>query len=605
MRQRILLFILVCASTPIIRAQTMKTVPGMYATIAAAVTAAAPGDTISIAAGTYSEQLRIQKDLTFIGAGQNLTIIREGAGIPDSTAFFVDHASVTLRNLQFFGGVGTNAGMRGLVALYSTTVIRHCAFVAFFNAFIADVNGTMDIDTVTLSSVDGGGPVVVDSAAAGQFANVGDLGVLLVNSHFSISHLTAGAFIDHIIDIHPDLHFNPTFLGQDYAVDVSIFSQGTIEQSTFFGSRDGYWGQGIRVNGSMTRQPADLVIRNNRFRGVVTDSTKAMPDMPTTAGISFNGYNGYADIYNNSITQFNSGIAFYGIASAKVHDNVIIGNGRYGIVTTSGIYGGTPPDIGGGGFGSSGGNTIAGNGHYNVYNQTTAALWACSNYWGTTDPAAIDALIYDDNENAGRGIVHFDNYLLPVELSSFTAARMTDHQIVLTWKTATEINNLGFEVERTVRGGAEAKQQWTPIGFVDGHGMSNAPHEYVFADANLPAGRYAYRLKQIDRDGRYEYSGSLDAEIGTVPNVFELLQNFPNPFNPTTTMSFSVPADGYVSLIVYNVLGERTASVFEGLVKTGSVHTVTFDASRLTSGVYFVRMEFNGRQLMKKITLMK
>jgi hypothetical protein len=605
MKRFLAYWLMMCMPLSMLHTQTVRIVPGAYATINAAIAAASPGDIISIGAGTYNEQLRIQKNLTFIGAGQDQTLIHDAAGSPDSTAMFIDNCSVTVRDIQFLGGSANPGGFRGLVAVNSTTVIRQCAFVAFVNAAISDVNGSIDIDTVVVTCVNNVGPVVVDSAAPGQFVLGGfDLGVLLVNSYFSIKHFTGGARIDHVINLQPDLSLNPTFLGQEYAVDPAHNSTGTIENSTFFGSREGYYGQGIRIFGSLTRQPINLVIRNNRFKGTVTDSTLAMPDMPTTAGISFNGYNGYAEIYNNMITQFNSGIAFHGIASANMHDNTITGNARYGVVTTDGVYAVTPPDLGGGAFGSPGGNTICNNGHYNVYNRNAAVHWATGNDWGTTDPAAIDASIYDDNEGAS-GIVHFENYSLPVELSSFTTASVSGDAAVLHWKTATEVNDAGFEVERKRIDGTEGGQAWTGIGFVAGAGTSNAPHEYYFTDGHLAAGHYAYRLRETDRDGKFAYSASIDAWIGHTPSVFGLSQNYPNPFNPSTTMSFTVAVDGRASLKVYNMLGQVVATVFDGVVQTGSVHTVTIDGSALASGVYYACLESNSLHLMKKITLLK
>jgi hypothetical protein len=600
-----------CVSIAMLDAQTLKTVPGMYGTIADAISAASSGDTISIGPNTYYEEIHISKNLTLIGAGINLTKIHGLPGVaedPDSAAMYIDNATVKIRDIQFLGGANMQSGRRGLIAINSNTTVRNCAFVQLYNVAIADVNGILDLDTVIVTTYNSGGAVVVDSAGPSQSVLGGfDLGVMLVNSQFTIDHLTGGAKIDHIIDIYADMTGN-TMLGHWYPVDTTHGAVGTIQNSTFFGSRQGYYGQGIRIGGGMTRIPANLIIRNNRFKGTVTDSTLADPDYPTTAGISFNGYNGYAEIYGNSITQFNSGIAFHGIATASMHDNTITGNARYGVVTTDPIYPVTPPDLGGGAFGSPGRNTIMNNGHYNVLNRNAAVHYAQNNYWGTTDPAAIDAGICDDNENAGYGLVHFENYastsnVLPVELTSFTTSHVSAHQVVLHWRTATELNNAGFDVERRNSGGDA--QAWRRLGFVAGAGTSNAPREYGYADATVSAGRYEYRLKQIDRDGRWEYSKVIEAEAGAVPNVFELSQNYPNPFNPSTTLSFTVPSDGYASLKVYTALGQQAALVYEGGVQAGVRHDVTFDASGLASGVYFARLEFNGRQLMRKITLMK
>jgi hypothetical protein len=89
------------------------------------------------------------------------------------------------------------------------------------------------------------------------------------------------------------------------------------------------------------------------------------------------------------------------------------------------------------------------------------------------------------------------------------------------------------------------------------------------------------------------------------PRVLSLAQNYPNPFNPTTTIEFTVPQDGRVSLMIYNSIGQLVTTVFNGEAKAGYVQRATLDASQLSSGVYFTRLQYDGKILMKKIVLMK
>ena len=124
----------------------------------------------------------------------------------------------------------------------------------------------------------------------------------------------------------------------------------------------------------------------------------------------------------------------------------------------------------------------------------------------------------------------------PVELSLFTAS-VSGTKVYLKWITKTEVNNYGFEVERTnpplnplPRG---RENSWDKVGFVNGHGNSNSPKEYNFSDIPQDGTQFQYRLKQIDNDGKYEYSNVINVEIGS-PNHYELKQNAPNPFNPST-----------------------------------------------------------------------
>ena len=130
---------------------------------------------------------------------------------------------------------------------------------------------------------------------------------------------------------------------------------------------------------------------------------------------------------------------------------------------------------------------------------------------------------------------------LPVELSSFTAS-IVGQKILLMWRTETEVSNYGFEVERAVVNTKTKKQgvEFSKIGFVEGNGNSNSPKNYSFTDEKPFGGsKFQSRLKQIDADGQSQYSDIVEVEV--VPAKFELSQNFPNPFNPTTTIGFGIP----------------------------------------------------------------
>lgn len=185
---------------------------------------------------------------------------------------------------------------------------------------------------------------------------------------------------------------------------------------------------------------------------------------------------------------------------------------------------------------------------------------------------------------------------LPVELSSFTAAAAND-RILLNWSTATEINNRGFEIERSSAG-----SDFITVGFVKGAGTTTEIQNYSYSD-NVPAGIYTYRLKQIDFNGKFEYSQTVEVDF-TGGLSYVLDQNYPNPFNPATTISFVIKENGQVSLKVYNVLGDEVATLVNGEL-TGGVHTVQFDASTLSSGVYFYTLTAGNFTETKKMLLMK
>ena len=87
--------------------------------------------------------------------------------------------------------------------------------------------------------------------------------------------------------------------------------------------------------------------------------------------------------------------------------------------------------------------------------------------------------------------------------------------------------------------------------------------------------------------------------------MFELSQNFPNPFNPTTNIQFTVPASGRALMKVYNTLGQEAATVFDVIATAGMYNQATFNASNLSSGIYFPRLEFGGKMQVKKMRMLK
>ena len=189
------------------------------------------------------------------------------------------------------------------------------------------------------------------------------------------------------------------------------------------------------------------------------------------------------------------------------------------------------------------------------------------------------------------------NYIVPVELTSF-AAVVSENKVTLNWTTASETNNSGFEVERK-----SASSNWQKIGFVNGNGSTTELKRYSFIDQNLNEGKYNYRLRQVDYNGTFEYSNSIEVEVLN-PDKFELNQNYPNPFNPITSIKFSLPSAGNVKLSVYNLLGQEVQTLVNGF-KAAGVHTVSFEAKNLNSGIYLYKLEANGLTSVKKMTLLK
>lgn len=187
---------------------------------------------------------------------------------------------------------------------------------------------------------------------------------------------------------------------------------------------------------------------------------------------------------------------------------------------------------------------------------------------------------------------------LPVSLSSFNS-EVFNRNVKLNWVTESELNNSGFEVEKK-----SIYSDYEKIGFVNGNGTKNTPTSYSFEDKNLNTGKYKYRLKQIDHNGNYEYFElNGEVEIG-VPKKYDISQNYPNPFNPVTKINFDLPENGLVNIRLYDMLG-REVAVLVNEVRNAGYHTVQFDASKLSSGIYFYKMsagKFNG---IKKMAVIK
>ena len=210
---------------------------------------------------------------------------------------------------------------------------------------------------------------------------------------------------------------------------------------------------------------------------------------------------------------------------------------------------------------------------------------------------------------------------VPVELTDFTA-RVKGKGVLLNWETATEVNNYGFEIERAsstspvMSGSSNSTSQpqaetseWETIGFIDGHGNSNSPNNYSFTDGNPASGELSYRLKQIDTDGAYEYSDVVFVML-KLPEELVLDQNFPNPFNPTTTIKYTIPINigtGQTSIVrlkVYDVLGREVAVLVNERQQQGN-YKVNFNASDLPSGTYIYRLTVGGFNQSKKLILLK
>jgi hypothetical protein len=201
-----------------------------------------------------------------------------------------------------------------------------------------------------------------------------------------------------------------------------------------------------------------------------------------------------------------------------------------------------------------------------------------------------------------------DSYLLedsglPVELITFTAV-IQNNTVYLEWKTANELNNYGFEVERQIGSQPLVESSWTRIGFIEGSGNSSSPKFYSFIDTEIKnSSVYHYRIKQFDTDGTFIYSPEIAVTVA-IPSYFSLSQNYPNPFNPTTNIGFTISDRQFVSLKVYDVLGNEIADLVNEEKPTGTFE-IEFDGNELTGGIYYYRLQAGDFVDTKKMVFMK
>lgn len=206
--------------------------------------------------------------------------------------------------------------------------------------------------------------------------------------------------------------------------------------------------------------------------------------------------------------------------------------------------------------------------------------------------------------DAGAAYLYFSDTPLPVELVSFSA-RPQGSGIHLSWQTASEKNNYGFEVQRKTK-------NWKTIGFVQGEGTSSETQHYQFLDAqaliNNQITEIQYRLKQLDTDGSFTFSQVVKIKTD-IPAQYQLMQNYPNPFNPETTISFSLPRASMTNLRIYDIQGRILRTLVDAFQSAGE-HKIKWDGmtengQRLSSGIYFYKLKAGSFSQVKKLILVR
>lgn len=215
---------------------------------------------------------------------------------------------------------------------------------------------------------------------------------------------------------------------------------------------------------------------------------------------------------------------------------------------------------------------------------------------------SIYSAVIDGNGNdvtANMTFVDASNGLLPVELTSFTS-NVNANNVYLKWTTVSEINNAGFEIQRKEL----LSKDWQSMGFLSGSVNSNELKIYEFVDKGLSPGSYLYRLKQSDINGNIEYF-ELDETVSILnPEQFTLYQNFPNPFNPSTVITYKITEPSRVRLILYDAVGKVVRQLVNEDLNAG-YHQYELNATGLGSGVYYYRLESGNSVDVKSMLLVK
>jgi hypothetical protein len=235
---------------------------------------------------------------------------------------------------------------------------------------------------------------------------------------------------------------------------------------------------------------------------------------------------------------------------------------------------------------------------YAIFGGTTILTGVQYTYEFLTN-GLLSAFIYHDNLGTadGAGYIVTSTMTLPVELATFDAVR-SGSQAHLKWRTLSETNNSGFGIEHAVD-----QRPFREIGFVDGAGTIDSERNYSYSLDLLETGVHQFRLKQIDLDGSFTYSPIVELSYET-PERFGLLQAYPNPFNPTTTITYKLTEAGEITLDVFDAIGQRVTRLASGGRSAGR-HEIEFDATGLPGGLYLYRLIAGQQSETRTMVLLK
>jgi len=527
----------------------------------------------------------VNGDIT-VNAG-NFAVSRGSQGGIGTTTWMLNGTNFTMSDATT---QNSNSAGAKFVFSGSSTQNLNLTNVNFSSGFPVEVASGSDLNVGT-SQIGGSGLFTINDGATLQCANEGGLDSTLQMSG-TITLSTAG---------------NYTFNGSATQVTGSMLP-ATVNDLTVNNSAGVTLSGDVQVDGNLTLTDGDLNLNGH----IVTLGTSGT--LNESAGNTVTGTTGMLTTTRD--------------INAPAGDNI---GGLGAMLTSSANLGSTTIErhhFAGTGDGNQGILRV-----FNISPTTNSGLDATLRFYydeselnGSTEDnliffRSLDAI--DGNwTNRGGTVNTTDNYVelsgidafsywtladvntpIPVELTDFNA--LVDGKVVtLNWKTATETQNHGWEIERKAVIENQSEGNWIKIGFIEGKGNSTETQSYIFKDGNLTSGSYQYRLKQIDYNGTSTYSKVLEINIIIAPKEFALAQNYPNPFNPKTTIEFEVPNTSMVNITIYNTLGETVKVLLNEQMEQG-VYTRTFSGLNLPSGIYIYRLSAGNVVFTKKMMLIK
>jgi hypothetical protein len=534
-------------------------VPGDYSTIQAALNACSPGDTVVVSAGMYTENIVWPgtENLYLVSESGDISTIINGdtPSHPDSGSviYFLNVNNAVVNGFTIKNGSGTQ----------DTTWGRSGGGIFCKESSPEIINNIIENNNASY----GAGISCLSNASP----------LIESNTIKNNNAVENGGGIDSYLNSDPQIINNlieNNYAGFGGGISCANFNSPLIKENTVTSNVANISGGGI------------IIYSNSN--GLIYKNTITLNQAPGVFGAGIRcGVDAQPIIRSCNVTD-NFGVGITCRNSSPLIDSCLILNNLYeGVI----CYDGAMPEV-----------------HYcNIYDNgmidfnnldSTVIVNAEHNWWGNTSGpvVGVDVSLYVD----------FDPYLpepIPVELTSFTATTQTG-KVFLHWTTATETNNLGFEIERKII--SEAKvEDWNMIGITPGYGTTTEPKEYSFVDniSELNATALAYRLKQVDFNGSFEYSDVVYVDYLN-PIEFTLNQNYPNPFNPVTTIRYSLPIKSQVDLVVYNSIGESVTNLVSEVKEAGN-YEIEFDASAIPSGVYFYKLQAELFVQTKKMIVLK